>query len=128
MLNTSQTYPKLTLNQLKENKRQKDFSLSATANATHKCGGLKLFFMEEDDIVEGEEVDEAEISLHAMIDVTTQFWVLPKLSFSLWNIKKLKKKEDWQLEKNRLKKISNAWKTGVLDKIRNSIVSYYTQD
>jgi hypothetical protein len=83
MLNTSQTYPKLTLNQLKENKRQKDFSLSATANATHKCGGLKLFFMEEDDIVEGEEVDEAEISLHAMIDVTTQFWVLPKLSFSL---------------------------------------------
>jgi hypothetical protein len=53
MLNTSQTYPKLTLNQLKENKRQKDFSLSATANATQ---GLKLFFMEEDDVVEGEEV------------------------------------------------------------------------
>jgi hypothetical protein len=54
MLNTSQTYPKLTLNQLKENKRQKDFSLSATANATQ--GLNKLFFMEEDDIVEGEEV------------------------------------------------------------------------
>jgi len=63
MLNTSQTYPKLTLNQLKENKRQKDFSLSATANATHKCGGLKLFFMEEDDIVEGEEVDEAKMAM-----------------------------------------------------------------
>jgi hypothetical protein len=52
--------------------------------------------------VEVEDLNEAEISLHAIIDVTTQFWVLPKLSFSLWNIKKILKK----------KKIGNLKKTG----------------
>jgi ribosomal protein L32E len=59
------------------------------------------------------------------------FGFSPNCLFPFENIKKLKKKEeDWQLEKNRPKKVSNAWRNqaGVLDKIRSSIVSYYTQD